>query len=157
MQHIVYLASLVTNSINLLIAFYSFLFFLFPLPLLFPPLLSCHFSFSWSLQAVLPSFLSDRRLAKDKILTLRDRVRKLIWHLLTACSLDHTHPLLLETRRIVRYECKANFFFVKKLLLTMLISSRNCEALFLSQMEERDLISTLLGAGELWRLLYVIP
>ena len=53
-------------------------------------------------QAVLPSFLSDRRVSEDKLLPLRDRVRKLVWHLLTECPLDHSHPLLLECRRIVR-------------------------------------------------------
>ncbi len=76
---------------------------------------------------MLPSFLNNKRIAAAKVIPLRDRVRVLIWQLLKATSLDPTHSLLVEVRRIV---------------------SQNCEALFLNHEGQAAFLTALLEAGE---------
>ena len=76
---------------------------------------------------MLPSFLNNQRIAAAKVIPLRNRVRALIWQLLTATPLDSTHSLMVEVRRIV---------------------SQNCEALFLNHEDHAQFLTALLEAGK---------
>jgi len=76
-----------------------------------------------TLQAILPGFLSNSNYPGEELAPLKDKVRSLVWSLLT--SGECTEPLVTETRRMV---------------------SRTTESLFLKHQDSGDFIDTLLNA-----------